>query len=157
MLFWGHYPVTGLHTITACSKEHFMNIYQLVFMIQMTETETDRWTKQYSLLINSVPKKEHGSTQICRCIISHCNKFHASLCQHATVKKWYHLTGHHISLLHHTPASAIGQHGQVLHQNSRETPMKSRRIAPEGLGCKIIYLPPCLQGIYSWHYGSDPG
>jgi hypothetical protein len=31
------------------------------------------------------------------------------------------------------------------------------RIPPEGLGYKIIHLPPGLQGIHSRHYRLDPG
>jgi hypothetical protein len=47
------------------------------------------------------------------------------------------------------PAPTIGQHGRMLHQNGQGTPMKSRRITPEGLGLKITHLPPCLQGMNS--------
>jgi hypothetical protein len=33
---------------------------------------------------------------------------------------------------------------------------KCRGIVPEGSGRKITHLSPCLQGIYSRHYGLDP-
>jgi transposase InsO family protein len=39
----------------------------------------------------------------------------------------------------------------------RGATMKSRRIAPEGLGRKISHPPHWLQDIYSWYYRLDPG
>jgi hypothetical protein len=49
---------------------------------------------------------------------------------------------------HHAPVYAYRRHG-VVHQNGRGAPIEGRRIAPEGLGCKIIHLPPVLQVIHS--------
>jgi hypothetical protein len=58
--------------------------------------------------------------------------------------------------MHHTPAPTIGRHGRALYQNSHGAPTKSCQIAPEGLGCKITNLPPCLQGIHSQHCRLNP-
>jgi hypothetical protein len=45
--------------------------------------------------------------------------------------------------VHHTPAPANRRHGLELHRNGGGARTKSP-ITPEGLGCKTVYLPPCL-------------
>lgn len=47
-----------------------------------------------------------------------------------------------------TAAAAIERNDGTVHQNGREAPTKSRRMAPDGLGHKITQLYPCLQGIH---------